>query len=128
MPESCLLSGPLEPTNEWCDAGIKLCQAYRRQYGFDAMVFLINTYLDEGLINVGVGEEVTIRELAELIGRIVGFNGEIHFDPTKPDGTPHKLLDVTRLHTLGWRASTSLEDGVRATYAWYLSNVNARGV
>jgi GDP-L-fucose synthase len=194
MPESCLLTGPLEPTNEWYAiakiAGIKLCQAYRRQYGFDAisamptnlygsgdnfdlntshvlpalirkfheakqqgapavivwgsgtprreflfvddlaqaLVFLMNTYSEEGLVNVGVGEDVTIRELAELIGRIVGFSGEIHFDGTKPDGTPRKLLDVSRLHALGWRASTSLEEGIRATYAWYLSHLNARGV
>jgi GDP-L-fucose synthase len=194
MPESCLLTGPLEPTNEWYAiakiAGIKLCQAYRRQYGFDAiaamptnlygsgdnfdlntshvlpalirkfheakqqgapsvvvwgsgtprreflfvddladaLVFLMNNYSEEGLVNVGVGEDVTIHELAELLGRIVGFNGEIRFDRTKPDGTPRKLLDVSRLHALGWRARTSLEDGVRATYHWYLSNLNARGV
>jgi GDP-L-fucose synthase len=194
MPESCLLTGPLEPTNEWYAiakiAGIKLCQAYRRQYGFDAiaamptnlygsgdnfdlntshvlpalirkfheakqqgapsvivwgsgtprreflfvddladaLVFLMNNYSEEGLVNVGVGEDVTIHELAELIGRIVGFNGEIRFDQTKPDGTPRKLLDVSRLNALGWRARTSLEDGVRATYHWYLSNLNARGV
>ncbi len=192
MPESCLLTGPLEPTNEWYAiakiAGIKLCQAYRRQYGFDAiaamptnlygsgdnfdlstshvlpalirkfheakqqnaasvvvwgsgtprreflfvddlaeaLVFLMNNYSEEEPINVGVGEDVTIHELAQLIGRIVGFNGEIHFDRTKPDGTPRKLLDVSRLHALGWKARTPLEDGVRATYAWYLSNTNAR--
>ena len=87
----------------------------------------MNNYLEEGLINVGVGEDVTIHELAQLIGRIVGFNGEIRFDRTKPDGTPRKLLDVSRLHSLGWRARTSLEDGVRETYAWYLANLNARG-
>jgi GDP-L-fucose synthase len=193
MPESCLLTGPLEPTNEWYAiakiAGIKLCQAYRRQYGFDAiaamptnlygsgdnfdlntshvlpalirkfhdakqqgessvvvwgsgtprreflfvndlaeaLVFLMNNYSEEEPINVGVGEDVTIDELAQLIGRIVGFNGEIRFDRTKPDGTPRKLLDVSRLHSLGWRARTSLEDGVRETYAWYLANLNARG-
>jgi GDP-L-fucose synthase len=192
MPESCLLTGPLEPTNEWYAiakiAGIKLCQAYRRQYGFDAiaamptnlygsgdnfdlntshvlpalirkfheakqqgassvvvwgsgtprreflfvddlaeaLVFLMNNYSDEGLINVGVGEDVTIHELALLIGRIVGFDGEIIFDRTKPDGTPRKLLDVSRLHALGWRARTALEDGIRTTYAWYLSDMNAR--
>jgi len=192
MLESCLLTGPLEPTNEWYAiakiAGIKLCQAYRRQYGFDAiaamptnlygsgdnfdlntshvlpalirkfheakqqgassvvvwgsgtprreflfvddlaeaLVFLMNNYSDEGLINVGVGEDVTIHELALLIGRIVGFDGEIIFDRTKPDGTPRKLLDVSRLHALGWRARTALEDGIRTTYAWYLSDMNAR--
>jgi GDP-L-fucose synthase len=193
MSESCLLTGPLEPTNEWYAiakiAGIKLCQAYRRQYGFDAisamptnlygsgdnfdltsshvlpalirkfheakqqnapsvvvwgsgtprreflfvedlaeaLIFLMSNYSEEGLINVGVGEDVTIHELAELIGRIVGFNGEIRFDRTKPDGTPRKLLDVSRLHALGWRARTPLEEGIRATYAWYLSSNNARG-
>jgi GDP-L-fucose synthase len=193
MPESCLLTGPLEPTNEWYAiakiAGIKLCQAYRRQYGFDAiaamptnlygsgdnfdlntshvlpalirkfheaniqgassvvvwgtgsprreflfvddlaeaLVFLMNNYSEEGPINVGVGEDVTIHELAELIGRIVGFKGEIRFDPTKPDGTPRKLLDVSRLHALGWKACTALEDGIRLTYEWYLSTMNARG-
>jgi GDP-L-fucose synthase len=194
MPESCLLTGPLEPTNEWYAiakiAGIKLCQAYRRQYGFDAiaamptnlygsgdnfdlntshvlpalirkfheakqqgepsvvvwgsgtprreflfvddlaeaLLFLMNNYSEEEPINVGVGADVTIYELARLIGRIVGFNGEIRFDRTKPDGTLRKLLDVSRLHALGWSAQTSLEDGVRATYDWYLANLNARGV
>jgi GDP-L-fucose synthase len=193
MPESCLLTGPLEPTNEWYAiakiAGIKLCQAYRRQYGFDAiaamptnlygsgdnfdlntshvlpalirkfheaniqgapsvvvwgtgsprreflfvddlaeaLVFLMNNYSEEGPINVGVGEDVTIHELAQLIGRIVGFKGEIRFDPTKPDGTPRKLLDVSRLNALGWKARTALEDGVRLTYEWYLSTMNAHG-
>ena len=193
MPESCLLTGPLEPTNEWYAiakiAGIKLCQAYRRQYGFDAiaamptnlygsgdnfdlntshvlpalirkfheaniqgassvvvwgtgsprreflfvddlaeaLVFLMNNYSEEGPINVGVGEDVTIHELAQLIGRIVGFKGDIRFDPTKPDGTPRKLLDVSRLNALGWKARTALEDGVRLTYEWYLSTMNAHG-
>ncbi len=193
ISESCLLTGPLEPTNEWYAiakiAGIKLCQAYRRQYGFDAisamptnlygsgdnfdlstshvlpalirkfheakqqnapsvvvwgsgtprreflfvddlaeaLVFLMSNYSQDGPINVGVGEDVTIHELAQLIGRIVGFNGEIRFDRTKPDGTPRKLLDVSHLHALGWRARTPLEEGVRATYAWYLSNKNVRG-
>jgi GDP-L-fucose synthase len=83
---------------------------------------------DRFRINVGAGEDVTIDELAQLIGRIVGFNGEIRFDRTKPDGTPRKLLDVSRLNALGWRARTLLEDGVRATYGRYLSNLNARGV
>jgi GDP-L-fucose synthase len=103
----------------------------RREFLFvddlaEALVFLMNNYSDEGLINVGVGEDVTIHELALLIGRIVGFDGEIIFDRTKPDGTPRKLLDVSRLHALGWRARTALEDGIRATYAWYLSDMNAR--
>jgi GDP-L-fucose synthase len=188
MSEDCLLTGPLEPTNEWYAvakiAGIKMCQAYLRQYGFDAIslmptnlygpgdnfglenshvlpalirkfheakragqksvvvwgtgtprreflyvddladavVFLTQNYSGAGLVNVGVGTDVTIRELAELVGKVVGFGGELVFDTTKPDGTPRKLLDVTRLQTLGWRASTSLEAGLRTTYAWFCAN------
>ncbi|MDE2219717.1 MAG: GDP-L-fucose synthase [Gammaproteobacteria bacterium] len=188
MNEDCLLSGPLEPTNEWYAiakiAGIKMCQAYRRQHGFDAIalmptnlygpgdnfslenshvlpaliakfdaarrggersvvvwgtgtprreflyvddladavVFLTGNYSAAGPINVGTGIDVTIRELAALVGRVVGFEGELVFDASKPDGTPRKLLDVTRLAALGWRASTSLEDGLRSTYAWYCAN------
>ena len=188
MNEDCLLTGPLEPTNEWYAiakiAGIKMCQAYLRQYGFDAIslmptnlygpgdnfglenshvlpalmskfheakragnksvvvwgtgtprreflyvddladavVFLTQNYSGAGLINVGVGADVTIRELAELVGRVVGFQGELVFDTTKPDGTPRKLLDVSRLQKLGWRATTSLEIGLRRTYAWFCAN------
>ncbi len=188
MSEDCLLTGPLEPTNEWYAiakiAGIKMCQAYRRQHGFDAIalmptnlygpgdnfslenshvlpaliakfdaarrgaqpsvvvwgtgtprreflyvddladavVFLTRNYSDAGPINVGTGSDVTIRELAQLVGKVVGFQGELVFDTSKPDGTPRKLLDVTRLNALGWRASTALEDGLRATYAWFCAN------
>jgi len=188
MNEDCLLTGPLEPTNEWYAiakiAGIKMCQAYRRQYGFDAIslmptnlygpgdnfslenshvlpalmrkfheavrarsdsvvvwgtgtprreflyvddladavVFLTQRYSGAGPINVGVGADVTIRELAELIGGIVGFRGELVFDTDKPDGTPRKLLDVGRLQALGWRASTPLEAGLRITYDWLCAN------
>jgi len=188
MPESCLLTGPLEPTNEWYAiakiAGIKMCQAYRRQYGFDAIsamptnlygpgdnfhlenshvmpalirkfheaklrgdaevvmwgsgtprreflhvddlgaaiVFLMQQYSGEEFVNVGVGEDVTIRELAELIKRVVGFEGAITLDASKPDGTPRKLMDVARLSGLGWKASIPLEDGVRRTYQWFLEN------
>jgi GDP-L-fucose synthase len=188
MSEDCLLTGPLEPTNEWYAvakiAGIKMCQAYRRQYGFDAIslmptnlygpgdnfdlenshvlpalmrkfheaararspsvviwgsgtprreflyvddladavVFLTRHYSGAGPINVGVGSDVTIRELASMMGEVVGFRGELAFDPAKPDGTPRKLLDVTRLHALGWRASTPLEAGLRATYDWFRAN------
>ncbi len=180
MNEDCLLTGPLEPTNEWYAiakiAGIKMCQAYLRQYGFDAIslmptnlygpgdnfslenshvlpalmrkiheakesgsnsvvvwgtgtprreflfvddladavVFLTESYSGAGPINVGVGTDVTIRELAELIGRIIGYRGELVFDTAKPDGTPRKLLDVGRLRALGWRASTTLEAGLRS--------------
>jgi GDP-L-fucose synthase len=188
MNEDCLLTGALEPTNEWYAiakiAGIKMCQAYRRQYGFDAIslmptnlygpgdnfslenshvlpalmrkfheavrarsgsvvvwgtgtprreflyvddladavVFLTERYSGAGPINVGVGTDVTIRELAGLIGGIVGFRGELVFDTSKPDGTPRKLLDVSRLHALGWSASTKLEAGLRDTYDWVCAN------
>jgi GDP-L-fucose synthase len=193
IPECSLLTGPLEPTNEWYAiakiAGIKLCQAYRRQYGFDAisamptnlygsgdnfdlnsshvlpalirkfheakkrgdssvvvwgsgtprreflyvddlaeaLIFLMNHYASEELVNVGVGNDVTIRELAQLVGRIVGFDGDIQLDHTKPDGSPRKLLDVSRLSALGWTAKTTLQQGITATYQWYLSNVDGGG-
>ena len=182
--EEYLLTGPLEPTNEWYAiakiAGIKLCQAYRRQYGCDfisamptnlygpgdnfdltsshvlpallmkahrakldrashmelwgtgaprreflhvddladALVFLLQSYSAPEPINVGVGNDLPIRELAELIMRIVGFGGPLQLDPAKPDGTPRKLLDVSRLSALGWTASTPLEAGIRSTYEW----------
>lgn len=186
--EDQLLTGPLEPTNEWYAiakiAGIKMCQAYRRQFGFDAIslmptnlygpgdnfdlqnshvlpalmrriheakergdatvtvwgsgtprreflyvddladaiVFLMENYSDEGIINVGTGDDCSIRELAELIQQQVGFTGELAFDTAKPDGTPRKLLDVSKLTAMGWRARTSLPSGMRATYAWFLSH------
>ena len=188
MNEDCLLTGPLEPTNEWYAiakiAGIKMCQAYRRQYGFDAIalmptnlygpgdnfslenshvlpaliakfhqarrsgqqsvvvwgtgtprreflyvddladavVFLTRNYADAGPINVGTGTDVTIRELAGLVGKAVGFGGDLVFDTSKPDGTPRKLLDVGRIHALGWRATTTLEAGLRTTYEWFCAN------
>lgn len=183
MPEDCLLTGPLEPTNEWYAvakiAGIKMCQAYRRQYGFnaislmptnlygpgdnfdlqtshvlpalirkfheaktsgadhvmmwgtgtprreflhvddlaDACLFLMQRYEDERIVNVGVGDDITIRELAALVAEVVGFTGEIRNDTSKPDGTPRKLLDVSRLHALGWRAGIGLREGITETYA-----------
>ncbi len=188
MPESCLLTGPLEPTNEWYAiakiAGIKMCQAYRRQYGFDAIsamptnlygpgdnfhlenshvmpalirkfhdakmsgdaqvvmwgtgtprreflhvddlgsaaVFLMRTYSGEDIVNVGVGEDVTIRELAETIRSVVGFDGEIIQDLSKPDGTPRKLMNVDRLTALGWRARVGLRQGIEDTYRWFLDH------
>lgn len=188
MNEDALLTGPLEPTNEWYAiakiAGIKMCQAYRRQYGFDAIslmptnlygpgdnfdlqnshvlpalirkfhearmagdhevvmwgtgsprreflhvddladaaVFLMNNYSDEGIVNVGVGEDITIRELAELVSEVVGFEGDIVNDTSKPDGTPRKLLDVSRLHSLGWKARIALHDGIAETYQWFLGH------
>ncbi len=188
MSEDSLLTGPLEPTNEWYAiakiAGIKLCQAYRKQFGADfisaqpinlygpgdnfdlesshvvpalmlkahqakaegrdsmevwgsgnpmreflyvndvadALVFLMERYSGEVQINVGWGKDLSIRELAETIARIVGFEGELVFDTSKPDGTPRKLLDTTRLSGLGWKAATGLEEGLEETYAWFLEN------
>jgi GDP-L-fucose synthase len=190
MPEDCLLTGPLEPTNEWYAiakiAGLKMCQAYRRQYGFnaisvmptnlygpgdnfslqgshvlpalirkmhdamqagateveiwgtgtprreflhvddlaDACLFLMRQYEDERLINVGWGIDVSIAELAALVARIVGFRGTLRFDPSKPDGTPRKLLDVSRLSALGWSARIALEEGVKHTYEWYRGSLD----
>jgi GDP-L-fucose synthase len=88
----------------------------------DACVFLARTYSDEAHVNVGCGEDVTIRELAELIARVAAWQGAFTYDSSKPDGTPRKLLDVSRLAALGWRASIGLEEGVRATYHWYLEH------
>jgi GDP-L-fucose synthase len=187
--EDMLLTGPLEPTNQWYAiakiAGIKMCQAYRRQYGFDAIslmptnlygpgdnfdpemshvvpalirrihearvqgqaelvvwgtgtprreflhvddlasaiVHVMRTYEDEDPVNVGCGVDVTIRELAELVARVVGFTGRLVTDPSQPDGTPQKLLDVSRLRSLGWQPRIGLEDGIRQTYQWFLGNL-----
>lgn len=192
MPESSLLTGPLEPTNRPYAlakiAGIEMCWSYNRQYGtryvaamptnlygpgdnYDlanshvlpalirktaeairtqapsvtvwgtgtprrellysddlaqACVFLMNleneryrtllTETDPPLINIGTGEDVTIRELAETVSRVLGFKGSLEFDTSKPDGTPRKLMDVSRLHSLGWRHRTNLEEGIRRTW------------
>jgi GDP-L-fucose synthase len=189
LSESALLTGALEPTNEWYAvakiAGIKMCQAYARQYGFnaisvmptnlygpgdnfdlqtshvlpallrkfhaakqngdpavtvwgsgsprreflhvddlaDALCFLMERYDSPEIVNVGCGEDVTVAELAALISDVVGFRGDLVFDRSKPDGTPRKLLDVGKLSALGWHATTPLLDGVQATYAWYLANL-----
>ena len=186
MPEDSLLTGPLEPTNEWYAiakiAGIRMCQAYRKQYGFDAIsamptnlygpgdnfdldnshvlpalirkvheakaagaasvtvwgtgspkreflhvddladacVFLMNTYSSDKIVNVGWGRDISIAELAELVKRVVGFEGEIVYDTSRPDGTPRKLLDTHRLTALGWEPSIELEEGISRTYRWYL--------
>ena len=188
IKEESLLTGPLEPTNEWYAiakiAGLKLCQAYRKQYGrryisvmpcnlygpndnFDlttshvlpalmrkfhearmdgrneavvwgsgaplreflhvddlarGVVFCLEAYDEYEHINCGAGSEISIGELARLVGRAVGFAGEISFDATKPDGTPRKLMDSSRMRALGWRPEISLEDGVAATYRWFLEN------
>jgi GDP-L-fucose synthase len=90
-----------------------------------AAVFLMNNYDRPEIVNVGVGEDITIAALAGLVKQIVGFEGTLTFDTTKPDGTPRKLLDVSRLENLGWRASISLEEGIASTYRWFLENVES---
>jgi len=186
--EEYLLTGPLEPTNEWYAiakiTGIKMCQAYRKQHGFnaislmptnlygpgdnfdlrnshvlpallrkftdaadqrapevvvwgsgsprreflhvddlaDACLYLMNRYNEPEPINVGTGEDLTIRELAGMIQRLTGFAGELIWDSSKPDGTPRKLLDVSRLTALGWKARIPLEQGLRDTLHWYLAS------
>ena len=186
LREEYLLTGPLEPTNQWYAiakiAGIRLCQACRRQYGCDfisamptnlygpndnydlqnshvlpalirkfhearvaaapnvtcwgtgtplreflyaddlarACVFLMQNYSEEQFINVGFGSDISIRELAEIVRRIVEFNGEVFWDKTRPDGTPRKLMDSSRLFSLGWRPRIDLEAGIRLAYEDYL--------
>jgi len=188
IPESALLTGPLEPTNESYAiakiAGIKLCQAYAREYranfisvmpanlygpndNFDletshvlpalvrkahevkvrqdqklivwgtgkprreflhvddlasACVLILEKYDSPEIINVGCGEDISIRELAELICNVVGFDGELAWDTTKPDGTPRRLLDVTKLRALGWKPAIPLRDGIARTYEWFRAN------
>ena len=188
IPESSLLDGPLEPTNEAYAiakiAGIKLCQAYSREYGanfisamptnlygpndnFDletshvlpalmrkaheakvrkdqklivwgtgkprreflhvddlasACVLILEKYDSPEIINLGCGEDISIRELAELICDVVGFEGELAWDTTKPDGTPRRLLDVTKLRALGWKPAIPLRDGIARTYEWFRAN------
>lgn len=96
----------------------------RREFLFvddlaDACLFLMKNYSGNDFFNVGTGEDVTIRELAELIGEVVGYKGELKFDTSKPDGTPRKLLDVTRIHEAGWRHKTTLKRGLEVTYGWF---------
>ena len=189
MREDALLTGPLAPTNQWYAiakiAGIKMCQAYRRQHGFDAIcvqptnvygpadnydlksshvvaalirkfheakasgagevvvwgtgkpfrefihvddladacVFLLENYSSEEIVNIGTGQEVSIGEFAAIVARVVGFEGEIVYDTSKPDGTPRKLMDSARLAGLGWRPSIGLEAGLGQAYGWFLENV-----
>jgi len=192
LKEEYLLTAPLEPTNEWYAvakiAGIKLCQAYQRQYGckfisamptnlygpednFDlesshvmpalirkfhearqqgastvtvwgtgkplreflhvddcaaACLFLMEHYDGEAIVNIGVGEDLSIAELAGLVKQAVGFEGEIVFDTNKPDGTPRKLVDVSRINGLGWQAGIPLEEGIASTYRWFLEKENEK--
>jgi GDP-L-fucose synthase len=189
MREDALLTGPLEPTNQWYAvakiAGIMLCRAYRRQHGCDfisamptnlygvgdnfnldsshvvpaliakahaaktagtgeveiwgtgsprreflevddladALVFLLKYYSGDSHVNIGVGTDVTVRDLAETIMRVVGVADRLRFDTSKPDGAPRKLLDSSLLQSMGWRPRTGLEEGLRKTYAWYVQNV-----
>ena len=189
IKEEYLLTGALEPTNEWYAvakiAGLKMCQAYRRQYGFnaislmptnlygpgdnfdlqnshvlpalirrfheatlrgddsmsiwgtgtprreflhvddlaDAVVHLLRTYDEEPIVNIGWGEDVTIRELAEMVSAVSGFQGRLTFDASKPDGTPRKLLDTSRLTALGWKPKISLREGIEQTYGWFKQHV-----
>jgi GDP-L-fucose synthase len=185
IKEDYLLTGPLEPTNEWYAiakiAGVKMCQAYRREFGFnaislmptnlygpgdnfdlqnshvlpalirriheakargdesvtvwgtgtprreflhvddlaDAILYLLHSYDAEPIVNIGWGMDATIRELAELIMSVIGYNGRLIFDTEKPDGTPRKLLDVSRVTGLGWQPRIPLKDGIERTYRWF---------
>ena len=92
----------------------------------DALLFLMEHFSAPGPINIGTGEDITIRELAELIARVLGYEGKLSFNISKPDGTPRKLLDVSRLNALGWSATTKLEDGIRMTYVWYCEHLAER--
>jgi GDP-L-fucose synthase len=189
MREEALLTGALEPTNEWYAiakiAGIKLCQAFRRQHGCDfvavmptnlygpgdrydaqgshvvaalimkiheakianrptvelwgsgtprreflfsedladACIFVLKNYSGEMFLNIGTGTDRTILELAQGIANIIGWKGSFTFDPSKPDGTPRKVMDVSRLQAMGWSAPTDFESGMKEAYKWYLSNV-----
>lgn len=190
MKEEALLTGPLEPTNEWYAvakiAGMKLCQAYRRQYGCDfisamptnlygpgdnydpasshvaaamqvkvheakergtdtiqiwgtgtprreflhvdeladAVVFLMKNYSDELHVNVGTGEDMSIRELAELVAEVAGWRGRFEYDPSKPDGMPRKVMDVSRLRALGWSARVAPREGLGMAYDWYVRHAS----
>jgi len=91
----------------------------------DACVFLMDNYNGNEIINIGVGEDISIMQLAEKIKKIVGYEGEVSFDPSKPDGTPRKLVDVSKINSLGWKANTTLEEGIKKTYHYYIDNIEA---
>jgi GDP-L-fucose synthase len=88
----------------------------------DAVLYLLHSYDGESIVNIGWGEDVTIRELADMVMSVIGYRGQLLFDPTKPDGAPRKLLDVSRLSRLGWHAKIPLKDGIERTYAWFKSH------
>jgi len=90
----------------------------------EALLFLMNRYSTEGPINIGTGCEISIRELAELLCQVIDYEGTLEFDKSKPDGTPRKLLDVTKIRNLGWQSKISLEDGITTTYQWFINNMN----
>jgi GDP-L-fucose synthase len=90
----------------------------------DACVYLMQKSGFKGMVNIGVGDDITIRQLAELVGEVIGFTGELEFDLSKPDGTPQKLLNVEQLNTLGWQAKTPIELGIQRTYRWFLANID----
>lgn len=92
----------------------------------DACVYLMNNYVGNEIVNIGVGEDISIKELAQKVKAVVGYEGNIQFDTSKPDGTPRKLVDVTKLNSLGWKASTNLEDGLEKAYQWFLDNITAK--
>ena len=99
----------------------------RREFLYaDAFVFQLQNYSDEGIINIGIGDDITIADLARMIAAVVGFRGEITLDPSKPDGTPRKVVDTTRLNALGWRASTRIEEGLALAYNDFLSMQSPR--
>jgi GDP-L-fucose synthase len=90
----------------------------------EACLYLMGRYSGDQIVNVGVGEDVSIRELAELIAQVVGFAGDLRYDTSRPDGAPQKLLDVAKINALGWKAKTTLKEGIEKTYQWYLENVD----
>jgi GDP-L-fucose synthase len=88
-----------------------------------ACIFLMNNYNGPDILNIGAGEDMTIKELAEIIKKIIGYQGDIKWDDSKPDGTPKKLLDLTKIHNLGWQQKIGLEEGIKNTYDWYVNNI-----
>ena len=127
MSESCLLTGELEKTNEAYAlakiSGLKYCEFLNRQYGTNYIsVMPTNLYGPNETVNAGTGKEITIKALAELIASVVGYNGAIHWDTSKPNGTPRKLLDVSKSTALGWQYKTELREGIRLAYEDFLHN------